>query len=68
MKCPTCDGVGVFEECIDYQIADRYTCSHCVGVGDISVLDWLRYYFWKNMPDWVWDACTRITHRLESEE
>ena len=67
MKCPVCEGKGVFEEYIDYQLCDKYECPYCKGKARISVFSWLGYHFWENAPEWVWDLYIWIADRIRRE-
>ena len=50
MKCPVCDGEGVFEEYIEYTLCDVYNCSCCNGTGKLSLFRWIEVWLWDNLP------------------
>ena len=64
MKCPVCEGEGEFREYMDYQLCNRYECSYCKSEGSVSIFGWLGYYFWDNMPEWMWDAYARLAYLM----
>ena len=67
MKCPVCEGIGWFEDYIDYQLCTRYECSYCKSEGRVSIFGWFSYHFWNNMPEWIWDAYTWLACLLHKE-
>jgi hypothetical protein len=64
MKCPVCDGVGVWKEHIGGSTYISEKCSCCGGTGYVPFWKWLSINFWEHAPVWFVEAYGDLRYKI----